>query len=168
MSEFEPFFDYDKVNQEMADAFGQAIHRHKKIVEEIFRSGGKCSPKQLVEALKSNEECEEIVGAIKEDIFTIPVIVHVAEDPAEDEESEGIVQRCARCKTVLSFWREGIQALTAEGPRQIDQEDVPWWDEGTLIAKTSSSQGIGMYEITPQDRKLERHEVECVGLPNLE
>lgn len=168
---FEPFIDYEGATPEMARDLHAALREHKDATRDFVADDepdlGKAA--RLIEA-SHRTHCT--LTAIIEALHTTPVMVHVAgpiqHETDPDDGDEHVIQRCTRCGSVLNFFRERFLVLDPHtGPRPMEEDDVPWWDEGTLVAKANSSDGVGMYEIET-DRSLDKHERECADLTILE
>lgn len=167
---FDPFIDYESVNEEMAADLHQAMRAQREAAQD-FVSDDEPDLAKAAKFLEITNDVNSTVGAIMETLYTLPVMVHVAgerkeENNPDDESEQGVVQRCKRCGSVLHFWREGIAIFTPEGPRMLQEDDVPWWEEGTLVAKGQSDSTLAMYEIE-EKRELEKHERECLDMNSL-
>lgn len=168
---FEPFIDYEAVTPEMAQELYGALHEHRDLVQEFLSDEEpdveKCA--RLLEAAHRGQNC---FHAIIEALWTTPVMVHIAgpvQHETDEDGDEHAFQRCTRCASVLNHFHGHYLVLDPEtGPRQMTEEDVPWWSEGTIVAKhTQSDTGnVGMYPIDA-DRELEKHERVCADLTGL-
>lgn len=168
---FEPFLDWDAMTYEMALDLYEAMTKAQDAARafskvEVEDEGNLVAQGRVV--VETQKEVGEILEAICSTIWTHPVMVHVAgpkknELHPDDPMVEGVLQRCKRCGSVLSFWHEGMRAITQEGFREIGEDDVPWWEDEAVVAKANS---VGMYEIE-KERELEKHEMQCVSLTEL-
>jgi hypothetical protein len=170
MSSFEPFFDYEKITQEMADSLRDAVVRHRLATDSLIRSPANIQ--RSTEVIESAYEIEGVIDAIRSAIWTIPVMVHLAGVKESEmcehcEYAEYVIQRCKRCGSTLHLWHENLGVLTPDGPRELGPDDVPWWDENEIVAKAQHGPTMTMYRIDPS-RLLEKHEMECVSLADLE
>lgn len=169
---FEPFIDFESVSEEMAEDAHAMLSRYRKAVD-AFVAGSPNDVAACAEVLESAHEMDKVFRASYNHLYTMPVMVHVAgekrvEQNPDDSSQEAIFQRCARCGSVLSFFHEEMGILDPETgtARRMEEGDIPWWEEGTIVAKSNSEHGIGMYEIAA-DQELEKHERMCVALNDL-
>lgn len=170
---FEPFIDFDALTLEQAEELRRAVCGYRSAVDTLADSA---TPETLLDlaknVLRASDDASRTVAEIMNDLHTTPVMVHVAgprreETNPDDPDDHGVLQRCRRCGSVLNFWSEHVRVLDpAEGPRPLDEDEVPWWDEGELVAKANNQFGLGMYRVSP-DRALEKHERECADLSEL-
>lgn len=166
MSNFEPYIDWDDFSDEMLADISSAY--------VTFRSAQKAFDKKktkqnAVALLRSQMEIGSLAGAIHQALFTVPVMVHIAGEKTttNDEENETITQRCLRCGSVLQKWQDGYHAVTPAGPIPLTEEDMTWWEKGSIVAKAGDEDdSVTMYLIDPK-RKLEKHERECYSLDSL-
>lgn len=169
MPNFEPFFNYDKLTQEMADDLHRAMVKHRLASDTFIRLA---TPTKGKDVLESSYEVEMVIDEIRQAIWTIPVMVHLAGERKAETcldcgDEEGVVQRCKRCGSVLHAWNEHLAVLTPDGPRELEEDEVRWWDVDAIVAKGTSSGGsMLMYRIDPS-RELERYEMECISLVGL-
>lgn len=169
---FDPYPDWDKITRKQAEKFSIGLRRYKLAADALVAdpaNTGHCA-----DAIKAHHELGHIEDEIVESIWTVPVMVHIAgsreweDHPNPEDERTALLQRCQRCKSVLASFSEGMAVLTERGPQEVKEEDMTWWEEGTQVAKSKQdSYGMQMYEI-PQNQPLKDHEMECVGLPNME
>lgn len=167
---FDPYLDWDKVDQEVTDDLYDALASYERDRETFLKNKTIDNAKKV---LRSHNAITEVSIAVHDYIYTIPVMVHEAGtkkrelDPDYPEEGEVTVQRCKRCGSILHAWREGVGVMTNDGPKEISEDDIPWWDVGDIVAKATGPEGaIGMYLIDP-DHQLEKHEMKCVSLVDL-
>lgn len=169
---FDPYLDWDKINDEMTNDLHEGLVFFHE-AQERFRHNK--SPKNASDMLKAHYEMAEIASDVKEAIYTQPMMVHVAgevksEDNPDNPLEEAVIQRCKRCGSVLQVYKEGLSQMTQHGPEPISEDEMLWWDDGDIVAKTSDSTSIHMYQIEGKDkpdRALEKHEMECVSLTDL-
>jgi hypothetical protein len=169
MKNFDPFPDWEKVDQEMADDLHAVVVQQREAVEAFEENK---TPENAAELIRLYTETQATCEAIMRAIWTQPVLVHVAgerewEKNPGDEDQEALLQRCQRCKSVLSFWFENMMMMADDGPRPMDQDEIPWWEKGEIVAKGEGENGFSMY-LVEKGRELEKHEIECVGMPDLE
>jgi ribosomal protein S27AE len=164
---FEPFFDYESVDERMASDLHSVITDYRKCCQR-FESNG--SVVNAVAVMKAQDELQHVYEAIKHSIFTVPALVHVAGpkkvETHPESGNEATVQRCSRCGSVIQLWHEHMIAMTGEGPRELDEDEVPWWKVGDVVAKCNHPAGMNLYEI--ENRPLKRHERECVDMSMIE
>jgi hypothetical protein len=166
---FEPFFDYDKFSPEMASDLYRAMIGFNHARDAFLRQPP--SPRLGAEVIRTSREMDRTLDVICQSLWTLPVMVHVAgerqTEVCEDcGNGERIVQRCKRCGSTLHLWHEHLFVLTPQGPAELEEEDIPWWDEDSLVAKGTDGGRMTMYRIDP-DRTLEKHEMECVSLVDI-
>jgi hypothetical protein len=170
MSSFEPFFNYEKLTPKMAKDLRDAVVRHRLATDSLIRSP--VNIKQSVAAIEAAYDVESVIDTIRSAIWTVPVMVHLAGEKQFEtcehcEYAEQVIQRCKRCGSTLHLWHEHLGVLTPDGPRELGPDDVPWWDENEIVAKAHFGSAMTMYSIDPS-RLLEKHEMECVSLVDLE
>ena len=159
--------NFEDISVEMADDLYEGIARYEAAKKILLQSGAKERIRAARELLGAQKEMSDTANAIYETIWTVPMMVHTA-GPAKDEQDDQgnsyTVQRCSRCGSVLqSFNAEGIQAALYG---LEEAEDLPWWTEGDLVAKSGDSDyKLSLYLI--EDRDLEPFEYECVDLNEL-
>lgn len=174
MSGFDPYFDYDDPCEAHIAELHEALTRNTKARERFLEEPNR---ETFVEIFESWDAMDAIINLVKHEAHTIPVIVHVAgekrnETNPDNPTQEGVVQRCSQCGSVLSGWTEEMLVFTEEGPRALEEDEIPWWEPGQRVAKTSQQEtsmgsGVGMYSLDPQDRDLDKHEMPCVNLAEL-
>lgn len=169
---FDPYPDWSKLTRKQAEKFALGLARYRRASDALIADPANTD--LCAEVIQIHHELGHVEDDILSDIWTIPVMVHVAgpqeweEHPDPEDDRTALLQRCVRCKSVLSSFSEGMVALTERGPQRVSEDDMTWWEEGTQVAKSKQDAfGMQMYEI-PKDRQLEKHEMECVGLPNME
>ena len=163
---FEPYLDWSSLTQEMADDLHQLISAYKAAQKKFEEHN---TTENAADLMRLQLELTATSAAIQQDLITIPVLVHLAGPKTEGTDSEGheeIVQRCTRCGSLLQRWCEALVSMTPAGPRSVEQDEMPWWDPGDVVAKASGDNGHAMYEIT-EGRALEKHEKECLDLTGL-
>jgi hypothetical protein len=171
-SNFDPYFDYESLNDEMVDDLHKALRRYYVIQQDISSSES-TSKAKVKELLESFDEVTNVMTDVKRAVYTVPSMVHKAgpkkwETNPDDEDQEAVVQRCSRCGSVLSWWNEGVMGMGEDGrPRVLEEDDIPWWDEGATVAKSTNDNMMGLYEVA-QGRDLDKDERECVSLAGLE
>lgn len=175
MKNFDPFLDWSKIGEDEAGRLRELSMRQRAAHGELADSG---SIEAAVQMLKCYREVQETITDMFDSIWTVPVIVHIAdrrswEKNPDDPEQEAVLQRCARCKTVLQWWYPGMVSVSdpsgmimisttdPESPLAVQEEDYDWWPIGSTIAKQAPSGYEGIYVI--EDRPLHSHEVECAG-----
>lgn len=167
MSEsFEPYFDWDGINDEMAEDLHRALSSQLETRANFLREPTRANAGRF---LKATRKLSQIGQAIESTIWTLPVIVHEAGEKkieTDEEDDEVVMQRCRRCGSILQVWHEHIALMTPSGPQRIAEEDIPWWNPGAIIAKSDSDNGMmSMYEI--EGRELDKHEKICPDLAAL-
>lgn len=172
---FDPFLDFESVSVEMATDLYEALLKNREAQQGLYDVDPR-DQRALVTAatrlLETQRTYHSLVENIYQAIFTTPVMVHVAgpkkqEANPDHPEQEGILQRCKRCGSILYFWAEGMQYLSSEGLLDLEEERIPWWREGDIVAKANQMGGVDMYQVE-EDRELEKHEMMCVSLTDLE
>jgi hypothetical protein len=170
MQNFDPYFDWSELSDDMASDLHAHYLRHRRALDAFLDR--KTPDRELAkEVMDSHEELSRTAEVIKMALWTEPVMVHVAgerkmETNPDDPEQEGVLQRCQRCGSILHFWAEGMGVMTPEGPRILNEDEIPWWPSGELVAKATNELGMKMYEVE-KGRKLAKHEIECVSLAEL-
>jgi hypothetical protein len=158
MSDFEPYIEWEAMSAEQARAFASALNKWQEASEKL--KGGP-TPKRAAKAMQAQGELQNVADEIQRDLFRVPAMVHIAgvkeEEVSEDEEDHmhdhtHIVQRCKRCKSLIGFYCEN---------QGIPEEEIPWWDEDTVVAKATNGPFMDLYSI--EGRNLHSHEHECVG-----
>jgi hypothetical protein len=170
---FEPYIDWASVSPEMAKDMHEKMLEYRAAIKAFEASG---STKDCSDVMRCQFELTNISAVIQQQLFVLPVMVHIAgekiHEPSlhgdEDEEPhEHIIQRCTRCGSILQMWCEVVRLLTPEGPVQVPEEGISWWEPGAVIAKASDDDSMTMYVIE-DGRELEKHEHECLDLTGLE
>ena len=169
MAGFGPFLDYEKFTQEMADDLHAAVIRFQRSRDAFIRYPP--SPRLGAEVIENSHVMDRTIDTICQALWTVPVMVHVAgvrepDDREDCDAGDRVIQRCKRCGSTLHAWHERLMVITPQGPAELEEDDVPWWDEGTLVAKSTHGSNVSMYRIDP-DRLLEKHEMECVSLVDI-
>jgi len=169
---FEPYLDWEKITDEMTDDLHEGLSFFHEAQDRFLENK---TSKNAADMLRSHYEMSSIASDVKEAIYTQPMMVHIAgevkvEENPENPLDEVTIQRCKRCGSVLQIYKEGLAQITESGPEPVTEDEVLWWDDGDVVAKTSDSTSIHMYQIEGQGkpaRKLEKHEMECVSLEDL-
>ena len=169
---FEPFIDWHGINDEMAQDLAKTVREFRSAQEAFARfddtSTGDAFCKAAADMLLTQHELATTVNAIQSTLFIVPVVIHVAGIrmlEQDDETNDRVVQRCARCGSVLQMWVEGLIRPTPDGPQEISQGDMVWWGEGEVVAKAPAEGGNRMYPV--RDRELEEYEQPCPNLSEL-
>jgi hypothetical protein len=168
MGEFDPYLEWKALTPEMARELALAIKAYRLGADALVELP---TPKRAARVVKAQRDINDIYDAIEHSILVVPSMVHVAgekQTTMTDEGQEEITQRCVRCKSVLGYWRDDLIYMTPHGPQPVPEAEVPWWNEGSTVAK-ATPEGLPMqfYEV-PGDRELFPYEHECVGMPDLE
>ena len=163
---FEPYFDWAGITDEMTDDLHERILEYKKAQEDFIAEK---SNQNAARFMRLQWEVARIGNAITQTIYTIPVMVHVAGQKIYGKDEDGtdqVIQRCKRCGSILQGWQDRYQVATPEGVVRITEENIPWWQENDVVAKPAEEIGTKMYEIE-NDRPLEEHEKLCPDLSGL-
>jgi len=174
MQNFDPFIDWEAIDDEIAADLNKAVknYRRAQLGFAKMKRGDEDFAKAAQVFLKSQLHLTRLANSVINHIYTVPVMVHIAgerktEVNPDDESSEGILQRCARCGSILHLFRDGLMVLDPEtGPREMQEEDLPWFDPGALVAKAETETGVQMY-VLDDKHELKKHERECVALNEL-
>lgn len=165
---FEPFFDYDAVPVELANELMEAVVRRRKAENNLTTTR---APRAAGELMKAIRDLNAIGEKIYQQIFTVPVMVHIAGERQWEEEEDnapaGYCQRCSRCGSILNFWHENLVQMTPYGPQRVDVENAGWHDVGVIVAKGEVGMQYKLYEI-PKDQPLKKHERECLAMPEID
>lgn len=157
---FDPFFDYEKIDEDMALDLRDVLIDLREAQEDLLASNS--AKEQIALAKKVMEYSNEIrilTRDINEQILTVPALVHIAGETVEEMDDGEIiyVQRCERCGSELSV---------------SDMEDDEFFTAGTKVGKViSDDNAIGMrssiimYRIG--DRKLDKCEYECLSFDQI-
>lgn len=166
---FEPFHDYEQLDEEQAAEIREALAEYRKASDDLLEA--EAADQQVVYAkrlLKTHQNTSKVIAGVNREIYTIPAMVHTAGE-VEYEEHEVLdmmihIQRCERCGSVLHA-----------SPR----ESGGFFTPGDKIGKKStkklpkrSSYPRGMMPTFDQmyyvgERDLEKHELECVSLKSI-
>lgn len=167
----EPYLDWDGITEEMA----KDLHANFALFRQAQVDFANMNPLETealkaaaAKLLRSQHELQTVGGAIMATLYTVPVVVHVAGGRTEAADSEGnelVVQRCMRCGSVLRAWTEGLRSIGPEGSCEVTPDDMVWWDEGEIVAKSASDDDRQIYRVG--DRELEGHERTCPDLTAL-
>jgi len=161
---FEPYIDWEDISDEMTSDFREKFLEYKK-AQEMFTAHS--SNENAARFLRIQFELSRLSAAIAQTLYTVPMMVHVAGPKVsgkDDDGEEQIVQRCKRCGSILQSWQPSMHFPTSEGPLQIPEDSMMWWEEDAGVAK-SVRQGT-MYPIEG-GRELEKHEKICPDLTSL-
>lgn len=159
MSEgFQPHYDWEMLSDDMLNDLHQTSIEYCKTRDTFLIEKTRES---AIEFLKAIEKASKTQSEIMNALYVEPALVHVAGSKMEEEidGEECVVQRCKRCKTILQFWSEKATYLTSIGPVGMDESEVQWWDEDSLLAKRFYN-GIAKIEII-ENRELSKHEKLC-------
>jgi hypothetical protein len=157
---FEPYFDWGQIDEEMTTDLHEAIVAYRKATDAFVEEGSAEKARAL---MQSQHEVGMVAEAIRRTVWTQPVMVHIAGQKKAEVDDEGhdtIIQRCKRCGSTLQLWHEGVMVLGPSGPHELRDEDIPWWEEGAVVAKHTDEVGMGLFEIEG-GRDLEAHEKMC-------
>jgi hypothetical protein len=167
MTGFEPFIDWDEFSDEMLEDLSKTYEDFRSAQKSFDRRKTK---KNAIKLLTAQGALSQIATAIHRTLHTVPVMVHIAGEKSTKEGDDGdllVEQRCTRCGSVLQRWESGYHAMTPAGPVPLDENDLPWWDSGDIVAKSGDeNESMSMYQINPE-RDLEKHERECYSLDSL-
>lgn len=166
---FDPFIDWEGITPEMVDDIHATLKEFRAAQESFLRTA---SSEDAAAMLRNQWDLTRTIEAITQTLYTIPVMVHVAgEKKIEEDEQWGEItrQRCVKCGSVLGEWMERMMILTPVGPKQVEEEDLPWWTPGQRVAKAGTQgeddQSMRLYLV--EDRELDKHEMPCVDLQDL-
>jgi hypothetical protein len=172
---FDPFIDYELLDQASANELHLAAKEHRDAVDD-FVADEHASVHKAKTVLQKVDQVDKTATKILTDLWTVPVMVHLAgekktEDNPDKPEQEVEVQRCQRCASILNFWHEDMAQELPDGFDGFDVDndaevDHHWWEPGDVIGKVGDESHIGVYSIDPK-RELEKHERECVSLSEL-
>ena len=147
---FKPFFDYELVTKEMAGALRDSLKNLRKLEDDLIVAH--TAERQIV--------CAKRLLEAKDEIGLISKEIHQAGEVKLEQDDDGsfnYVQRCSRCGSELTI---------------SDEEHGESFEEGDIIAKTSSMNGFNrrrptrhMYFVGGRD--LKKHELECVSLESI-
>lgn len=157
---FEPYFDWDAIDEKMTDDFHALFMEYKKAQEDF---ASKKSVRTAANFMRLQREMSNIAHAIQHAVYTVPMMVHVAGPKVQNTEEDGteqILQRCKRCGSVLQVWQDKFLIPTIDGLQPLSEDDLPWWDEGDIVAKASDDTGSTMYQVD-EGRDLDDHERPC-------
>lgn len=160
---FEPYIDWDAITDEMTDDLHKKVVEYKEAQDNFLAQKSKENASRL---MRLQWELSRLGTAITHTIFTVPMMVHVAGPKAQstkEDHTEEIIQRCKRCGSVLQIWQDKFLIPTPEGLQPVDPDQMPWWNEGDIVAKASDESGSTMYEIE-EGRDLDPHERPCPDL----
>lgn len=166
----EPFIDWDGIDDQMAKDLREKLRafRQAQVALDVCDlTEGSHFRSKAADLMRTQEGLASVVTAIRNTLYTVPMIVHVAgaKSTGHDEDGEErIVQRCKRCGSILQIWLESYLRMTPQGPLEIPSDDMVWWQEGEIVAK-SASEDRQMYRV--KDRELEDFERPCPDLTKL-
>ena len=164
----EPYFDYEKLTAAMVVDLSEVLTEQMEAHRSFWLAPNARTAERLFQSLW---KVESTVERIQRRLATQPVLVHVAgeakvEWSPDNPVVQALVQRCARCGSVLHFACAGVHARTHHGNLERTGADIPWWPPGTVVAEHGSEREPGMSAIA--DRRLNKHELECPALHVLE
>jgi hypothetical protein len=163
---FDPFIDWGAITDEMVADFHPKLKAFRDANDRFLENPTKGD---LAKILRYQQELSSNHEAIIRTLFTVPAMVHVA-GPREHEDCEEhdhhAIQRCARCGSTLAFWRPGIMTMTEDGPHEVEEDEISWWEPGSTVAKAVHDHGGAMYLIE-EGQELDAHEKMCVDLSGL-
>ena len=163
---FEPFYDYESITEEMIEDLHKVVVGYKVAARRFEAMRSK---REAISVLKTQLEVQEAYNAIMSALWTVPAMIHVAGAPRTETHprtgTEAVAQRCQRCGSMLQLWHENLIVMGEEGPTEVEQENVSWWDEGQIVAKAIQPGGMHMYQI--DDRELHHYEHECVDIKGI-
>jgi hypothetical protein len=172
---FDPFIDYELLDQTRADGLHLAVRQYRDAVDAFVADEHASTLKARVVSQKL-EAMDKTATKIMSDLWTVPVMVHVAgekktEKNPDNPEHEVDIQRCQRCASILNFWHEDMAVELPDGFDGYDvdddaEQDHHWWSPGDVVGKVGDESHIGVYSIDPK-RELYKHERECVSLSEL-
>lgn len=169
-SSFEPFLNADKIDEKTAVKYARLLAEYKVADQRLLANP---SPALVAAYLEAHEALREFSGEVIEASLTIPVMVHVAGAPYEEEctdcqvPHDRSIQRCSRCGSALLSWDPNMVMLTPEGPQRMGAEDAPWFPEASRVGKAVSADETSgscfQIDDTDGERTLERWEYPCIG-----
>ena len=174
MQNFDPFLDWEAIDEEIASDINKHVKRHRRLMEQfaLMKRGDPGFVEAARELMQQQHKTTTLMGQVMHHIYTVPAMVHIAgerkwEDNLDDNTEQGLIQRCARCGSPLGFFSEGMMVIDEDSgqPRPLVEEDVPWFTVGETIGKIDRDEGMTMYAI--EGRELFKHERECVALNDL-
>ena len=157
---FEPFIDWDGLDEEMSNDLWSAL-REFELAKVTFLKERR--PENAARLMIAQEKISEINDAIRNTLFTLPMMVHCAGEKIvgnDDDGREEIIQRCTRCGSTLQQWKDGWGTMVDGEVKKLEADDLIWWEPGKQIAKATNDTTTSLYEI-PLDRPLEKHELMC-------
>ena len=163
---FEPFFDYDGITDEMIDDLHQVFVAYKKASDRFTAMK---SRREAIRVLETQTAVRETYDAVMAALWTVPAMVHIAgpkrQETHPEHHSEATLQRCQRCGSILQLWHDHMLCMTEHGPEQVTEENVEWWAEGDMVGKSNYETGMNLYEI--DDRELHSWEHPCVDIKGI-
>lgn len=163
---FDPYIDWSKTTDEQAREMAKRMSKARMLANKLMFTPNAELLAQWMEAQQEMAACAE---EIEEELWTTPAMVHIAGPVGDEEAADGSlckIQRCSRCKSVLTFWRHGMYRSTYDGAEEVGEEDADFFPEGTALAKITRPFGMHIYSI--DGRELEKHERECVAMPDID
>lgn len=173
---FDPYFDFDNIEPKLAKELARTWTATRDAAHVMADDP---TPENVGNYLRHVQKYDGVFEKVKEDIFVVPVMVHVAGETKDEVHPDGdpeipehhaTVQRCSRCGTMLHIWHPSMVVMGDEGPEHVAETDTPFWPKGTVVGKSHDEDDLlartTMYQI--EDRDLEPHERECVDLSGLD
>jgi hypothetical protein len=158
---FDPYIAWEDISDVMVDDLHAKIVEYKKAQDDFLTEKNRENASRL---MRLQFELNVIATGIHKTLYRMPVMVHIADEKIETHEEEHeIKQRCARCGSILQFWKEGMAIVTPAGPIGVSEDDISWWDPGDIVAKATDDEGMTVYQVDPK-RSLDKWERECVDL----
>jgi hypothetical protein len=170
---FEPFLAYELVNDQQAERLYNVMREYRETVNDFIEDEEGPDREKAQKVMEAIAEMDDAYKEIADEIYRVPATVHIAAEKGEESnpdnpEQTAVVQRCARCGSILQFWFDGIMYLALDGSvRDFEEEDSEWWEVGEQVGKTDATGGIDIYPVD-EDHELESWETECADLSELE
>ena len=168
---FEPYIDWDEMSDEMAEDVYDLVVRYKQAQDDLVTCPAAHRKTHAIELMQVQGELAVTFSAVQRTLYVLPMMVHIAgpkKHGTSDEGLEQALQRCKRCGSVLQCWEENFAVMTPDGPMPLDEDGIPWWDEGDVVAKSSTDghQGTAFYLVEDPDN-LQQHEKPCPDLAKI-
>ena len=156
---FEPYFDWDKISEQMLDDTHEATVMYARSRDRFLAQKTKAN---LAAFLSSQQTLSKTALLVEQAIFVVPTMIHIADEPIEGEDEDGdktITQACQRCKRVLMLWTANqVVYVPGHGGMELLPEHLNWWSKGDRIALTKDQKNS---YIVPDDRELKPYEHPC-------